>query len=152
MRLSRYVLVAVILVGGSAGWFALRLNRERRDRAELARAERELSAGRLALAREIAEGRLARRGDDGEALLLLGRCEEARGQLALALAAWERVPTRSPSFVAATVRRARVLLDAGRFSEAEALLEPLAASLESLDDGVRQTLELLYRIEGRLHD
>src|SRR5260370_41725423 len=109
MRLSRYVLVAVILVGGSAGWFALRLNRERRDRAELARAERELSAGRLALAREIAEGRLARRGDDGEALPLLGRCEEARGQLAVALPARGRGPARSPPFAAPPVRRARVL-------------------------------------------
>lgn len=152
MRWSRWVLVAVLLVGGSAGWFALHAASERRHRAALGKAESELAAGRPGSARGIVQGLLADRADDGEALLLLGRCEEARGQSASALAAWERVPMHSPSFVPATVRRARVLLDAGRFAESEALLEPLASAVGPLDEGARQTLELLYRIEGRLHD
>jgi enediyne biosynthesis protein E4 len=152
------LLLATAAAAGSA-WY-----RAHRRRIELGEARQAMAAGRLALARE----RLARLADqwpgDGDVLLLLGQCELDRGlhdgeldprAREAALAAWARVPPSSPDFPAAALLQALQLIKAGRYAQAERLLDAaLAAPLA--DAGLRYDLERalsrVYRFEGRMVD
>ncbi len=152
------VLLATAVAAGAA-WY-----RARSRRIELAEARQAMAAGRLALARE----RLTRLADrwpgDGDVLLLLGQCELERGlrdgdleprAREAALAAWARVPSSSPDFPLAALLRALQLIKAGRYAQAERLLDAaLAAPLP--DAGLRYDLERalsrVYRFEGRMED
>ncbi len=108
-----------------------------------------MAAGHYALAR----GRLLRlttgwAGRD-EACFRLGLCEEARGRLDAALAAWRQVSPRSAFAFEAALAGARALTNQGRFAAAEERLRTLARPAGPKGSPVRQALELLYRIEGR---
>ncbi|MDR3636572.1 MAG: FG-GAP-like repeat-containing protein [Isosphaeraceae bacterium] len=152
-RLRPTTLVLVLVpVLFAVGWSLFLVRDSKAYRAELAEAERDLAAGRLSTARARLAGLAARRTADGEAAYYLGLCEEAKGNMQAALAWWSKVPPGSPFSVRAAIRRGRALVDSGRLAAAEALLDGLPRSAGPEGAEVHQTLELLYRIEGRLND
>jgi tetratricopeptide (TPR) repeat protein len=150
-------LVILIVGWGVFGYYS---SREKRFRADLGQARNDLAAGRLSHARARLAELARQRPGDGEATYYLGRCEEARNDVAAALAAWERVPAGSPFATRAAVARAASLLDAGKFGKAEAILEALPRGEGADTDtntntdaaDIRQTLELVYRFQGRMDD
>jgi tetratricopeptide (TPR) repeat protein len=97
---------------------------------------------------------LARRWpDDGELLLRLGESELARGRRDAALAAWERVPERSPFAPQAAALRAEQLINLGKYRAAETVLE--ATWLPSDRDDAHALLRArsrLYRFQGRVDE
>ena len=68
------------------------------------------------------------------------------------MAAWGRVTAESTFYPKATAHRARALNSEGKFSEAERLLVPLRERPGPLPPEVRQSHELLFRLEGRTND
>jgi thioredoxin-like negative regulator of GroEL len=127
--------------------------RARFRKMDLDSARHALAEGRYALARERLARLAGASDDDGEASLLLGECELARGQRDGALAAWAKVPQTSPYFCRAALLRATHLVNSGRYTPAEQIL---LQALETPGDQVRFELERalarLYRFEGRFDD
>jgi predicted Zn-dependent protease len=145
-------LLAAFAVLLAAGWggYAYHASEVKRFRAELKQAESDLAAGRVLAARGRLADLAARRPDDGEVAYYFGRCEEARNAPDAARAAWGRVPADSPFATKAAIARASSLLDAGQLGKAEAILEALPRR-DGPDPGeIRQTLELVYRFQGRM--
>ena len=149
-RWRRCILAAgglIVLAWGmylaAAGWWY---------RAELARAKREVAAGRFGPARE----RLARLSafwpGAAEVHYQLGVCEQAAGRPDRALAAWARIAPGSP--FAATAARSRDEMlrqfqDRGRFAALEELLEAARRGTGPGAAAAGQTLARLLRFEGR---
>jgi Flp pilus assembly protein TadD len=164
-RVARLVgaglIVAVLATAMAAGaaWY-----RARSRWLDLAEARQAMAEGRLALARERLSRLAERRPGDGEVLLLLGECELERGRRdpslgastrEAALDAWARVPASSPAFPRAAVLQATHLINSGRYSPAERVLDTALASPPE-DPGLRydldRALSRLYRFEGRVDD
>ena len=143
------VLVTVISIASYGGY---RASQERRFKADLGEARRHLAEGRPALARSQLKTLLALRPNDGEVAYHLGLAEEKGGNASAAIAAWEGVPGSSPFFLKAAIGRGRLALEAGRFGEAEALLEGLLPPSGPIDSELLPVLELVYRYEGRTRD
>ena len=140
--------VIAVATAGVAALLFLR-DRERRFRADVALARRDLDAGRVNAARGRLVTLAASRPADGEVAYLIGLAEEGRGRADAALAAWARVPPGSPFATQAAIHGARVLVDVGHLARAEALLEPIPRGRGDDAVGLRQTLELIYRLQGR---
>jgi thioredoxin-like negative regulator of GroEL len=136
----------------AAGWGVVGALEDRRFHAALRDAEQAMAAGRYGSASQRLAALAVWRPHNGAVAYNLGLCEQALGHADKALEAWARVPRGSSYFTRATLHRARLLIDAGRFAPAEALLESLPRSRGPDAESVRQTLELLYRFEGRLQD
>jgi tetratricopeptide (TPR) repeat protein len=130
-------------------WGTKRTVELRRFRAELDRANQELTRRRFG----AAEARLVRLASrwpgQAEVDYLLGLCEQGAGRLDAALATWARVPARSPLFMPAALRRAQVEMDLGRFAASEQVL--LQALREPRPDtlGARQLLAEVLWHQGR---
>ncbi len=122
---------------------------ERRDRDELERAKREITGGRLHLARQMLLELENRRPTSGEVAYQLGRCEEGLGHADAAQAAWSRIKPASTFLQQASLGRARLLMNAGRFTPVESLLLSLPRDSRPEGRQAREALELLYRIQGR---
>jgi tetratricopeptide (TPR) repeat protein len=109
-------------------------------RAELGRVEHEVQAGQIASARSRL-GRLSALGLGGvEARYWRAACEEAEGQTDAALATWAAIPRGSKRFANASLRRARLALELGRFAEVEAALGPTEFSRTSQASAMRDSL------------
>jgi predicted Zn-dependent protease len=147
-------LLAAPLVLLTAGWgvFGYYSSLEKRFQADLGQAKNDLADGRVVSARTRLLDLTARRPSDGEAAYLLGRCEAARANPAAAWAAWEKVPAGSPFATRAAAARASSLVEAGRLAAAESILEAIPLSAGPDDAELRQTLELVYRLQGRMDD
>ena len=139
----------VIVVGAGAGAIGFVRYRDRQFQTELREAVGEFEAGRLASARDRLTRLVALRADHAEALYQLGLCELARGNNANAVAAWSRISPGNRFSIKAGTRRAQILIDSGRLAEAESILEALPRTDDVDGRLLRQTLELLYRVEGR---
>src|SRR5262245_18844378 len=87
------------------GAMAASLLQARRLRAELEQVQRAMAEGRWGAARKDLTEIALRRPGEGEALFLLGRCEEALGKPERALAAWERIPPTDPAYPRAAESR-----------------------------------------------
>jgi tetratricopeptide (TPR) repeat protein len=89
--------------------------------------------------------------NDAEASYRLGVCQHVSGRIDAALASWSRIGPGSPWSLHAGLAEARTLVgDAGRFADAETILEGLMARLRpSESQEVRYTLSKLYFWEGR---
>ncbi len=146
-RLALGFLVAVLLGLATGAW---RLASSWRFERGLEWAEREVRAGRYREARRWLAGLPPSRFRDSEAAYWLGVCEHAEGHFEAALAAWARVPPDSPRAALAESSRAKTLLiDLGRFAEAERALERLVEHPGSEGAEARRILYQLYYWEGR---
>ncbi len=140
-------LVVLALVG--AGY---RLIEERAFRAELEKARTDFESGYRGLARQ----RLAKLAEQwpasAEVLFQLGVCEETLGHREAALASWAKVPAATSFSGRAAALSGEVLIDAGRYREAETLLETARSANGPNDPDLRRALIRLYRFEGRTND
>jgi tetratricopeptide (TPR) repeat protein len=138
------LLAAIATIWGGWSWVGVRA-----DRDELRQSRNEVVNGRFPPARKRLLKLIERRPTWNEPYYQLGLCEEARGQNEAALAAWSRVSPTSPWAIKSAIASGRVLLNTGRYEAAEALLRSLPRGHDADSTLLRQSLELLYRIEGR---
>jgi len=145
-RLFRSVLGVAVL---TAVWFGYRQLDESRYRAALGSVEQDVYRGRFDTAR-AALGRLSSRwpGRD-EADFWLGRCEEGANRPDAALAAWARVPARSPLGPQAAIRSAGLCEAGGRLDAAERALMTAAGVPGPGRSTVRTRLAEILFLEGR---
>ena len=118
----------------------------------LEEARREMDGGRYGSARARLNELLSRRPEWDEARYNLGVCEQARQRVQAAWDAFERVPTDSPWAGWSDVRRSRIAMDRGRFSECEDLLLRAAARPGPHGPRRRWGLVLLLRMQGRFDE
>src|SRR5262245_51580298 len=110
----------VALVAGACAiavlaiWGTVRAVEERRGRALLEDAKRELDAVRYGTAQLRLTDLLRRRPGWDEARYYLGVCEQGRRRAQAALDAFEQVPDGSPWAGWSAVRRSRIEMDRGR--------------------------------------
>ncbi len=152
MRFRPFVLTMTVILAAAAcgGWVWIE---RRRFERELADAVAEMNGGRERAARQRLTELSRRRPDSDAALYQLGLVEEKLARPNEALATWSRIGPRSEFHGRAAVGRARLLMNRGRFSDAEDLLVPLRHGVTDADPfAVRQGLELMYRIEGRTRE
>ena len=120
---------------------------------ELGRVESEVHAGQIGPARS----RLARLRTLGlggfEAHYWRAVCDEAEGHFDSALAAWAAIPPDSSRYANASLRRARLALERGRFAEVEEVLSPLRFPRSSAAFAMREsTFQQLDLFTGRFDD
>ena len=84
-----------------------------------------------------------------EATFELGICEETLGNPDAALAAWSGIPAASPLAVKASLGRARLLMNSGRFAASENVLLSLPRGRGHEGRLAGEALELLYHLQGR---
>jgi thioredoxin-like negative regulator of GroEL len=146
---SRWLLLALLVGVVGIVWGAVSWVEARRGRLELEAARREMASGRFQRARQRLTELAKRHSASSEIVYQLGLCEEGLGHTEAAEAQWSRIPPGSPFAHKASLGRARLLMNAGRFSAVEPML--LAIPRDAGADGrqAREALELLYHIEGR---
>ena len=149
-RVPRTIMFTVIAAGVTCGiiWTVA----QRRSRALLERAKQEMSEGRYGLARRRLSELVARWPGWDEALYHLGVCEQARHRPEAAIEVFSRVPPDSRWTGWSDVRRSRLEMDRGRFSECEALLRRGAQRPGLHVAEARWGLVLLLRLEGRFQE
>jgi len=153
MRERRVTLIiGFTAIAAGVTWGIISTAAQRRSRALLEQAKQEMSEGRYALARRRLTELVARRPGWGEALYHLGVCEQARHRPEAALEVFERVPPDSQWTGWSDVRRSRLEMDRGRFSECEALLRRGAQRTGPHVAEARWGLVLLLRLEGRFQE
>ena len=147
-RLAIGCLVAVSLGLAFGAW---RFASSVRFETGLEWARHEVREGRFGDARRWLAGLPPSRARDPEAAYWLGVCEHAEGHFEGALEAWSRVPPDSSRAALAEWSRAQtLLLDLGRFAEAERVLERLIERPGSTRGEARRALYQLYLWEGRV--
>jgi enediyne biosynthesis protein E4 len=135
-----------VIAAASAG---LVWAKERRCRIELIEAKHEMASGLVHRARQRLARLIIERPTWDDARLQLGLCEESLGRPVAAELAWSQISSKSSVGRQASLGRARLLLNAGKFAPAEALLLSLPDDDTAIGRQVRQSLELLYRFQGR---
>src|SRR5271156_6449164 len=126
IRRSRWwVFPALVACSGLCGagweWWA-----DRSYRAAIMAIELEMVNGRFGIAARDLNRLLESHPDDGEAAILLGRCEQERGRVQAAADALARVKPGSELAHKAILARMRLLHDQGRFAAAERLITEAA--------------------------
>jgi predicted Zn-dependent protease len=144
--------IAIGLGAIGALWAASICAKERHCRLELVQAKSEMASGRLIRARQRLANLTHECPGSDEALFQLGLCDEGLGHRDAAEAAWARVSPKSTLARQAGLGRARLLMNAGRMAPAEVLL--LGLDRDETPEGrqVRQSLELLFRLQGRVDE
>ena len=117
-----FSLVAVVVIG--VVWVGM----VRHHRSALDQVDREIAARRYGAARLRLMGLSTRWMGRDEVDYRLGLCEGYLGHDEAALAAWGRLPSRSPFAEAAALNSAAVEMNRGRFASAETILEGAAPS------------------------
>ncbi len=145
-RWLRWVVPLAAIAAIWGGWWWVEL---RADRDELRQARSEVGHKRYTAARKRLLALIERRPTWNEPYFQLGLCEEARGQNEAALTAWSRVAPSSPWAIKSVIASGRVLSNTGRLGAAEALIQTVPRGLDADSTFLRQSLELLFRIEGR---
>jgi enediyne biosynthesis protein E4 len=120
---------------------------------ELGRAEIEVHSGQIG----PAKSRLARLRSLGlggvETHYWRAACDEAEGNFDSALATWAAIPPESSRYANASLRRARLALERGRFAEVEDVLSPLRFVRSSAAFAMREsTFQQLDLFTGRFDD
>jgi enediyne biosynthesis protein E4 len=145
----RWLLAVLGIATALAAWGTARGVDSWQYRAKLAQAKARIAAGSPAEACRLLADAVVRWPGEGEVAFLLGACEQALGRPDSALAAWSRVPSDSPFAGHAAMLRVRLLLKRDQFAAAEALLPAAlrASGQHALE--ARETLVVLFRLEGR---
>jgi tetratricopeptide (TPR) repeat protein len=120
--------------------------------ASLGEARRALAEERFALARQPLARLAAWWPGRGEIELPLGVCEQAAGRIDAAVAAWSRIPTASPLFDEAALKRGEAEMDRGRLAAAEAVFKDALSHPGPRAPEVRHDLMQLFWQEGRLDE
>jgi tetratricopeptide (TPR) repeat protein len=150
MRRTLLVLAALAgVVACAGGWWAWRSWSDRQYRDAIAAAKQAATAGSLARARRVLEEAGGRWPGRGEAEFLLGAVEQAMGRPGAAKSAWERVPEESEFAPSAAMMIARLALAGDRMAEAEPWLIKALEAPDRLGIEARESLLLLYKIQGR---
>ncbi len=136
-----------VLIFASVAW-KMRDSRQCQDM--LATARQEMEQGRFAKARSVLQELLVRCPGWDEASYELGVCELARGRTQLALDAWAKIPDGSAQMGWVEVRRSRMAMNQGHWSDCEDLLRAAAARPGPHRGEARWGLVLLLRQQGRL--
>jgi tetratricopeptide (TPR) repeat protein len=148
VRRWTWVLVPALVVGVAyGGW---RMARAWRFRTALAEIREQIQAGRHAIAARDLAALLDWEPRSDEAAYLLGLCENARGRTDPADEAWKRVAPGSRFGPAAITGRAAILVDRGRFADAERLLNQALSDPKINGFELRRFLTPLYWQEGRV--
>ncbi len=146
-RRWRLVALLAVVVAGllGVGWKWWEVRRYRRSLAEI---EEEVANDRFGIAaRKL--GDLQRFWPDSDQLLyLLGLCEKQRGRADAAARAWDRIPPNSTFAPRAIVGRTQLLVDRGRFADAEQLIQEMLKFPQV--DGI--VLGPVYHQQGRIDE
>jgi tetratricopeptide (TPR) repeat protein len=140
--------VGLVLIAGSA-YAAFRVVNERHVRAELALAEAEFNRGLTGSARRRLISLEAAQPGNAEVEFRLGVCEMTLGRPDAAVTAWLKVPAGSRFATLAAVRRASLLITAGRYTPAETLLQSVRAVGGPDGFEAHEALVRLFALEGR---
>ena len=124
----------------------------RQHRSALEQVDRELAAGRYGAARQRLIGLSTRWMGPEEVDYRLGVCEGHLGHDEAALAAWGRLPVRSPFAEAAALNSAAVEINRGRVSAAETILEGALIHPGRQVVTVGQVLARLLWEQGRTYE
>ncbi len=144
-----WLVCSLVVFAGGLIYGGRRLWRAWSYRTAVVEIQTQIHAGRHgAAARNLAALLDWEPGSD-EAAYLLGVCEKARGRTAAADEAWARVPPRSRFAASAILGRASLLVDGGRFADAEGLLTRTADDPGIDGLGLRRFLASLYWHQGR---
>jgi tetratricopeptide (TPR) repeat protein len=141
--------IIVSLGGVAVAWGAWSWVADRRCRHELREADREMAGGLHQLARQRLSALIKWRPGSAEAAYQLGVCEEILGHSDAAVRAWTHIAPNDPLAAKATLGRARVLMNTGRYTPAETLLLPLSGRHGLEAEQARRALQLLFHIQGR---
>lgn len=152
--LMRRVWIILVIIAGVtipvSIWGAARAIAARRLRAELDQVSREIQSQLFSTARARLVALEKHHPGNGEVEYQLGVCEEARERRDQALHAWSLVPRHSPFASYAAAKRATILTNLGRYSEAETALEAARDCPPTFEFDQAKTR--LYRFEGRLDE
>jgi tetratricopeptide (TPR) repeat protein len=138
----------VVATAGGAYWVV----EARRLREATEQVDRDLGAERFSTARQRLLKLVVQRPARGDLWYKLGVCEQARGDLDAAMKAWARVPSGSRYAAKAAAERGSELINVGRYSEAESILDAVLPRAGSDTYEVQRALIRLYRFEGRVAD
>jgi enediyne biosynthesis protein E4 len=143
--------LAIVLLGATivAGWRWWQGHRLRHAITEI---ESEMAAGRHGIAaRRLTELPASASGYD-EAAYLLGACERSRGRNHEAEQAWARVAPASSFFSRAVSERLSLLIDTGRFTNAEQAIDEAVHKRPQGQSALRILLVPLLMQQGRTED
>ena len=115
------VAIALCSLAVAVAWGILHGVMERRARAVLEEAKQDLGAGRIALARVALPSSLLGDLAGTKPFINWAICEQARNRPDAALEILERIPRASPWSGWSDVRRSRIEMDRGRFTECESV-------------------------------
>ena len=151
-RVGRWsaVIVSAIVIGG-LGW---RWWDVHRDRSAMAAIDDAMRHGLYATATRELSALLDRSPGSDRARYLLGVCEKAGGRPREADAAWAAIPPDSPYIGRAVASRMDLLIEQGRFADAERLIERAADDLgsEASASAIRLGLIPILVQEGRAEE
>ena len=152
-RMGRWsaILVASIIIG-ALGWCGWRWWDVRRYRNAMAGIDDAMRNGRYATATRELSALLARSPESDRANYLLGVCEKSLGRAREADAAWAAIPADSPFNGRAFAGRADLLIEQGRFADAEQLITRATDEFGSEGSARRMILIPIFVQQGRAQD
>jgi enediyne biosynthesis protein E4 len=150
---ARWLAIAGVLVcAGVFLWAALAWSSALTYRKAMSDARLQMSAGRFAIAARNLVNVLDRYPSSDEAAYLLGVCEQQRGDIRKAAAAWARIEPGSPSSELALTAHALALFNKGQLRSIEELVDQVCRDTRNETTGVRTLLIPSFRQTGRVDD
>ncbi len=153
-RLKHFGSIAALLVAIAAGstWAGWKWGELRRYQRAIEEVEAEIDSGRFALAARKLGDVLSWQPESDQALYLLGECEKQRGRPEAAAHTWSRVRPTSLYAPKALLGQVEVLIEQGRFSQAERLVEQSGQHTRRDGTGPSMLMGPLYWQQGRLDE
>ena len=146
-RRFRLVALLAVVVAGLLGlggkWWEVR-----RYRRSLAEIEEEVANDRYGIAARKLDDLLRFWPDSDQLLYLLGLCEKHQGRSDAAARAWDRISPSSAFAARAIAGRTQLLVDRGRFADAEQLIQDMLKFPQV--DGI--VLGPVYHQQGRIDE
>jgi thioredoxin-like negative regulator of GroEL len=148
---ARLVLVLAVVAVGMV-WAARKSWEVTRYHRAIKEIERNLEAGRYAVAARSLEAMLYWNPGSDEVAYLLGVCQKARGRNDAAVEAWAQVPPGSSFAPQAINGRIELEIDRGRLAAAEQLIDDSIRDPAADESGLRLLLGPAYCNQGRVEE
>jgi hypothetical protein len=145
------VILSAIVIGG-LGWCGWRWREVHRYRQAMAAIDDAMRYGLYATATRDLSALLLRSPESDRAAYLLGVCEKARGRIQEADTAWAAIPPDSLFHKRAVAARMDLLIEQGRFADAERLIDRAADGAGSEASALRVILTPIFVQEGRTEE